>query len=346
MSCSDRFTVVVSVALAAFIGTGASGGAPVRAFIIEGSGFFQAPGVEIGSMAAVDLDDPSQVTPLSRPATDLRFGGADQRPGTGAVVGFENTTNSVRVLSQVADTNTLIDSIGWMETGVAGFTFSNDGSVAYATTNVSGFGRIVRSDAGTGAVLSVHNILNVTLAGLATVPEGHPTLAAGEIWGIGLTGFGGVRLYQLDLDTNAVVSSVPVLGVGFNAQFECGLDWSGDGTLYAAIQGFRETSPDVFEEISSNLYTIDPATGQATNLGVIGGDGTWDAVTLVLDDQASAPCIADFAKPFGVLNFFDVAAYIAAYNAMDPSADLAAPFGAFNFFDVAAYIGAYNAGCP
>ncbi|MEM9372919.1 MAG: GC-type dockerin domain-anchored protein [Planctomycetota bacterium] len=324
----------------------AAAGGPTRAYIIEGSAFFGAPGIELGSLAAVDLSDPSIVTPIARPAVDLRFGGADVRPGTGELVAFENTTNSVRVLSLTDDSNTLIDSIGWMEPGVAGFTFSNDGSVAYSTTNVSGFGRIVRSDADTGAVLSVHNILNLSLNGLATVPEGHPTFTPDEVWGLGLTGSGGVRLYRLDLDTNTVVSNVLVTGVGFNAQFDGGLDWAADGTLYAAIQGFRQTGPDSFEEISANLFTIDPVSGAATSLGVVEGDGTWDAVTLALDDQQALPCVADFAEPLGVLNFFDVSAFIGAYNAMDPAADLAEPFGAFNFFDVAAYIAAYNAGCP
>jgi len=57
-------------------------------------------------------------------------------------------------------------------------------------------------------------------------------------------------------------------------------------------------------------------------------------------------CTPDFAAPYGVLNFFDVAAYIGAYNANDPAADLAAPFGSLNFFDISAFITAYNAGCP
>ena len=55
---------------------------------------------------------------------------------------------------------------------------------------------------------------------------------------------------------------------------------------------------------------------------------------------------ADLAAPFGALNFFDLAAYLALYNANDPAADLAAPFGTLNFFDLAAYLGLYNAGCP
>jgi len=57
-------------------------------------------------------------------------------------------------------------------------------------------------------------------------------------------------------------------------------------------------------------------------------------------------CPADLAAPFGVLNFFDVSAFITAYNNQDPAADLAAPFGSYNFFDVAEYITQFNAGCP
>jgi len=67
-----------------------------------------------------------------------------------------------------------------------------------------------------------------------------------------------------------------------------------------------------------------------------------------LDDPnvfVALACPADINND-GLLNFFDVAAYIALYNANDPAADLAAPFGTLNFFDLAAYIGLYNAGCP
>jgi hypothetical protein len=57
-------------------------------------------------------------------------------------------------------------------------------------------------------------------------------------------------------------------------------------------------------------------------------------------------CAADLAAPWGVLNFFDLSAYLAAYNAQQPSADLASPFGTFNFFDISAYLNLFNAGCP
>ncbi|MFK7884719.1 MAG: GC-type dockerin domain-anchored protein [Phycisphaerales bacterium] len=66
----------------------------------------------------------------------------------------------------------------------------------------------------------------------------------------------------------------------------------------------------------------------------------------VIDVVCGTACAADLAEPFGTLNFFDVSAFIAAYNAGDAAADLAEPFGTLNFFDVSAYISSYNAGCP
>ncbi len=67
--------------------------------------------------------------------------------------------------------------------------------------------------------------------------------------------------------------------------------------------------------------------------------------TLVCEDPAGCS-VADLAEPHGVLNFFDLSAYLALFNAGDPAADLAAPFGELNFFDLAAYLNVYNAGCP
>ncbi|NRA31585.1 MAG: hypothetical protein HRU11_15155, partial [Parvularculaceae bacterium] len=56
------------------------------------------------------------------------------------------------------------------------------------------------------------------------------------------------------------------------------------------------------------------------------------------------PCPADLTGD-GVLNFFDVSAFLNAYNTMDPAADFTGD-GMFNFFDVSAFLNAFNAGCP
>jgi len=331
--------VVMGVAMNASAG----GDAAVQAYIIEGSGFFGAPGIELGRVGLVDLADPSVVSSVALAATDLRFGGADIRPGTADLVAFENTTNAIRILDLVNGGNTLIDSIGYMDSGVAGMAYSNDGSVAYVSTTVGAFLRILGVDADTGAVLEVHNILNFVVSSLAVVPVGHPTLAAGDLYGLAASFGGSLRLVQIDLDSNTIVSQQSLFGIGFTPQFETGLDFASDGTLYAVIQGFDEVKPDVFVEISSHLYTVDPLVGSVVDLGVIEGAQTWDAVTLVIDDGAVG-CLADLTGD-GELNFFDVSAFLGAFAQNDPIADFTGD-GLFNFFDVSAFLGAFVAGCP
>ncbi|MHA7814596.1 MAG: GC-type dockerin domain-anchored protein [Phycisphaerales bacterium] len=60
--------------------------------------------------------------------------------------------------------------------------------------------------------------------------------------------------------------------------------------------------------------------------------------------QAPGACPADLNDD-GELNFFDVSAFLTAYNMMDPVADFNGD-SMFNFFDVSAFLTAYNAGCP
>ncbi len=57
-----------------------------------------------------------------------------------------------------------------------------------------------------------------------------------------------------------------------------------------------------------------------------------------------APCPPDLTGD-GQLNFFDVSAFLTAFNAMDPVADFNND-GQFNFFDVSAFLAAFSAGCP
>lgn len=54
---------------------------------------------------------------------------------------------------------------------------------------------------------------------------------------------------------------------------------------------------------------------------------------------------ADLAEPVGVLDFFDVLAYLQLFDAEDASADLVEPLGSFDFFDVLAYLALFDAGC-
>jgi hypothetical protein len=65
-------------------------------------------------------------------------------------------------------------------------------------------------------------------------------------------------------------------------------------------------------------------------------------ITLVSDAACS---LADLAEPYETLDFFDVSAFINAYNAQDPMADFDNN-GTFDFFDVSAFINSYSDGCP
>jgi predicted RNA-binding protein len=57
-----------------------------------------------------------------------------------------------------------------------------------------------------------------------------------------------------------------------------------------------------------------------------------------------ATCQADFIAPFGVLDFFDVQAFLNFYSAGDLNADLNAD-GRLDFFDLQAFLNVYSAGC-
>ena len=60
--------------------------------------------------------------------------------------------------------------------------------------------------------------------------------------------------------------------------------------------------------------------------------------------EVAAGCPADLNGD-GNLDFFDVSAFLTAYNAQDAAADFNDD-GMFNFFDVSAFLSAFNAGCP
>ncbi len=59
---------------------------------------------------------------------------------------------------------------------------------------------------------------------------------------------------------------------------------------------------------------------------------------------AAAGCPADLTGD-GMLNFFDVSAFLNAFTAQNPSADFTGD-GMYNFFDVSAFLAAFTAGCP
>ncbi|MEM7756203.1 MAG: GC-type dockerin domain-anchored protein [Planctomycetota bacterium] len=96
------------------------------------------------------------------------------------------------------------------------------------------------------------------------------------------------------------------------------------------------TAPSEAVEARVSLVFVQPAFSP-------GGSVFVDSVTLTAE---AAPCVADIAQPFGVLDLGDVDRFILGFLIGNSAADLAEPFGVLDLGDVDAFIGAFLAGCP
>jgi PKD repeat protein len=67
-------------------------------------------------------------------------------------------------------------------------------------------------------------------------------------------------------------------------------------------------------------------------------------MTATLQVPGGSVCEADLTGD-GNLDFFDVSAFLNAFNTQDSIADFDGN-GAWDFFDVSAFLNAFNAGCP
>lgn len=86
-----------------------------------------------------------------------------------------------------------------------------------------------------------------------------------------------------------------------------------------------------------------PSSGNCVQLDAAacaGLGGVWQGLGTTSCDL----CLAD-TNGDGVLNFFDLSAYLGLFNSQNPRADLAPPIGVFNFFDLATYLNLYTIGC-
>jgi hypothetical protein len=76
------------------------------------------------------------------------------------------------------------------------------------------------------------------------------------------------------------------------------------------------------------------------------GAGPAPVTDMGAHEFAPAPCPADIAPPFGVLDLADIVAFVGAFLAQDPAADLASPAGVFDLADITAFVSGFNTGCP
>jgi len=121
------------------------------------------------------------------------------------------------------------------------------------------------------------------------------------------------------------------------------------GVWFSAGPDFSQpTHPIDFSAIPSSgtlafagTYTF--SWFESANVSLVSAPTTADGdftLTLTLPGCSPADLNSD-----GVLNFFDVSAFLAAFGAMDPVADFNND-GVFNFFDVSAFLSVFSAGCP
>ena len=171
-----------------------------------------------------------------------------------------------------------------------------------------------------------------------------------------LVNAGTVSLDSLIADTAAVAWSVDytqeptgtlrVRVIGPGAGGADRVETTGSATLAGAVEvelvgGFTPAIGEVYE-------ILEAGAGVSGGFGVVTGAPGFEVETVgnlvLLTYVGGGGCVADYNGD-GLVNFFDIQAFLAAFNLADPAADLNGD-ELFNFFDIQAFLDQYNAGCP
>lgn len=160
-------------------------------------------------------------------------------------------------------------------------------------------------------------------------PGSGDAVAAFDLFNLAPAGLGA----PMDVDLVSAVGDTASLAVSFTPVVSLP---AGDGELFVA--SLSDGTEGDFEAV----YTFRAFNDRG--LFDQPGPGT-DLVLRLTGRVGAGVCVPDLAAPFGVLNFFDVAAFMGLYTGQQPAADLNGD-GQLNFFDVSAYMAAFNAGCP
>tara|TARA_R110002111_G_scaffold127722_3_gene192623 strand:- start:984 stop:2261 length:1278 start_codon:yes stop_codon:yes gene_type:complete len=114
---------------------------------------------------------------------------------------------------------------------------------------------------------------------------------------------------------------------------------NGEGEIFELVAWLNSLGADV--PVGTPLRVIQAIS--ADGRYIIGHSGAGTPAWLITLDYEN-DCPADITDD-GVLNFFDVSAFLGAFSTNDPAADFD-DNGVFNFFDVSAFLNAFSAGCP
>ncbi len=116
---------------------------------------------------------------------------------------------------------------------------------------------------------------------------------------------------------------------------------TGSAYMYQFNDGQWALSSQLF---GSQVLEEDEFGEKVALWGSVAAITSGDEVGRVYLYELGCSCPADFTGD-GVLNFFDVSAFLQAFTTQDPAADFTGD-GNFDFFDIGQFIGLFGAGCP
>lgn len=226
-----------------------------------------------------------------------------------------------------------LTSGGLIETGTPNTVLRVDGTLRHNTaTSIIGPGRMEVSPGGVYEVSVPSTMLvDVVNAGRVEIDGAFDSTAA-AVWSVDYT----------QETTGTLVVEIE----GFAVEDADRIDTTGAADLAGAVEVVLLNG---FEPTIGTVWEIVEAAGGVTGgfssvVGAPGFEVETSGDTVLLIYVGVTDCVADYNGD-GLLNFFDVQAFLADFNDDLPSADLTDD-GHWDFFDVAMFLNHYNAGCP
>ncbi|MEZ6244193.1 MAG: VCBS repeat-containing protein [Phycisphaerales bacterium] len=108
--------------------------------------------------------------------------------------------------------------------------------------------------------------------------------------------------------------------------------------------GAFDPTPQVYATRGLLVAAID--LDADSDLDLVTGHSSVNTITLLPNRLVTRCSLADFAPPFGLLDFSDLVGFLLAFVEGSVAADLAPAYAQFNIIDVVVFLSAFNEGCP